>query len=117
MEADEMQEYYFYRNRSQIHGLAKLPVRLTPGDPPALATLSERRSRCVTSAVQDAQARFLALTKSDQQDIAEWKARIAMGARRDWGSCFDGASVRGVFYEPPDVCRVVMIFPCLPGEY
>lgn len=112
-----MQEYYFYKNRSQIHGLARLPVRLSPGNPPALATLGERRSRCVAWAVQDAQARFLALTKKDQQEIAEWKSRLAMGARRDWASCFDSAVVRGVFYEPPDVCRVVMVFPCLPGDF
>lgn len=112
-----MQEYYFYKNRSQVHGLARLPVRLLPGSPPELSTLAERRARCVSWAVRDAQARFLALTKNDQQEIADWNVRLAMGARRDWGKCFDAATTRGVFYEPPDVCRVVMVFPCLPGEF
>lgn len=116
-----MQEYYFYKDKSQIHGTARMPARLTPasepGRVPGLSSLGERRNRCVALAVQDAQARFLAVTREDQQEIAEWKARLAMGARRGWGSCFDEAVMRSVFFEPPDQCRVVMVFPCSPREF
>ncbi len=116
-EPDEMQEYYFYGQQTQLHGLARVPPRAVDKDKPAVTSLSERRAVCKEEAVRDAQARFLALTLRPPLDAAEWHRRLNMGARGDWSACFDNARIRNLFFEFPDYCRVVMVIPCNPGDY
>lgn len=114
-----MQEYYFYGNRSQIHGFARLSPRVNPigSSSPNVVTLADRRQACKESAFRDAQARFLALTLKDPEDQREWARRLEMGATGAWAGCFKAANISMVFFEPADLCRAVVQFPCLPGDF
>lgn len=82
-----------------------------------VVTLADRRRACTDVAIRDAQARFLALTLKDPQDQSEWARRLEMGAQGSWMKCFKAAEITMVFFEPADICRAVVQFPCLPGEF
>jgi hypothetical protein len=122
------QDYYFSGSYVQIQGEADLPpvrqlVPVAGGDranPQATVeflSLRERRKQCREKALTHSHGKWLSLTRRDRQAQSEWDLRLSMGGSGNWQSCLKRAVVRNHFYDVPNRCRVVVLYPCLPQKY
>lgn len=122
------QDYYFTGSHVQIQGEADLPpvrqLQSVPGsqgaDPEAIVvflSLRERRKQCRDLALVHSHSKWLSLTRRDRQAQNEWDLRLSMGGSGSWQKCLSQAIVRNHFYDVPNRCRVVVLYPCLPQKY
>lgn len=123
------QDYYFTGSYVQIQGEADLPPvrQLVPaagsktgGDSQATVeflSLRERRKQCREQALIHSHTKWLSLTRRDRETQSEWDLRLSMGGSGAWQRCLNRAVIRNHFYDLPNRCRVVVLYPCLPQKY
>ena len=120
-------DYYFADGQLQIQGVSVLPpinetIETIDQDgntktEQRFLGLAERRERCRRLALVNAHTKWLSLTERDRVAQSEWLLRLSMGANGPWRDCLNNAIVRRFYYDTPDSCRVVALYPCLPQNY
>jgi hypothetical protein len=76
----------------------------------------ERKTRCIESARQHANSKWLGLTEKTIELQTLWLHRLQKGARGPWQRCLDEAKI--LRYIPGgDTCSVVMLYRCDPRDW
>lgn len=109
---DEAMRYDFFNTEDGIRivGRAAMP------EGSLSESYEDRKARCIESARQHANSKWLGLTEKAIELQTLWHHRLQKGARGPWQRCFDEATM--LRYIPAgESCSVVMLYKCDPRDW